>query len=102
MAFDSRLTVSISAAKDENLSPAQRQFLATLQARIQARGLRILPDSASSDDLTKRFSKIRQSQWRSDIRFKPVAGTAVISNSKQEGGDAERIQSYAGGNGPVR
>jgi Predicted nucleotide-binding protein containing TIR-like domain len=75
MAIDSRLTVSISSGKNENLSPVQRQFLAALEDRIQARGLRILPDSASSDDLTKRFAKMRMchgvvvfafSQWQAE------------------------------------
>jgi hypothetical protein len=61
MGFDTRLTVIISAAKKENLSEPQRQFLAGLEDRIRHKGLRILPESATSDSLEDRFEKVRQS-----------------------------------------
>ena len=54
MEIDIRLTVSICAVKNENLPEPQRQSLARLEDRIQRRGLWILPDSATSDDLEHR------------------------------------------------
>jgi len=75
MGIDTRLTVSISAPKERNLSERQRQFLAALTDRIRRKGLHILPDLPASADLEERLGKIPQchgvvvfacSQWEAE------------------------------------
>jgi len=87
MGIDSRLAVMISAAKKENLSEPQQQFLRALEDRIQRRGLRILPDSATSDKLGDRFGKIQQchgvvvfacSQWEAERLYRPQEKSVIL------------------------
>lgn len=90
MPIDSRLCVSISSPKSEHLSDSQRHFMAKLTELVQAKGLRVLPDSATTDDLATRLSKIRQcqgvvvlgfAQWRGE-GVPPVQRKSVVMPSE--------------------
>jgi hypothetical protein len=79
MAFDARLAVSLSSPKIENLSKPQKRFLAALRDCIANAGLRILSDSAPTDDVGQRLELVRQchgvvvlafSQWNAERIYK--------------------------------
>jgi hypothetical protein len=57
--MDTRLTVAVSVARNENLSKRQRRFLVDLQRRIEQAELRILSDLHPSASLDDRFRKIQ-------------------------------------------
>lgn len=79
MPFDVRLAINLISPKPENLSKPQERFLAALKDRLISAGLRILPDSASTDDARQRLEAIRQchgivvlafSQWEAARMYK--------------------------------
>jgi len=87
MATDTRLTISLHAPNEENLSEPQQRFLEGLVDRIKRRGLRVLPDSPTTDDLEKRFEKLRHchgvvvlaySQWKAARLYRAQKRTIVM------------------------
>jgi Predicted nucleotide-binding protein containing TIR-like domain len=85
--MDTRLTVSISAPKMENLSEPQRQFLAALTDRIQRKGLRVLRHSATSDDAEDGLRQhgrchgvvvLAFSQWQAERLYRAQGKTVVM------------------------
>jgi hypothetical protein len=85
--MDRSLTISIDAPKMENLSKPQQRFLKELADRIASKGLRVLPESATSDDVETRFRKLRQchgvvvlacSQWNAERLHRAQAKTVVL------------------------
>jgi len=77
--MDTRLAVALSSPATKNLSKPQLGFLSALQDRIERAGLRVIPDSASSDDVEHRLAKVRTchgivvltcSQWKAERLYR--------------------------------
>jgi len=60
MAIDTRLTVTVSAPKEQNLSKSQRAFLSALANHLQRNDMRILRDSAASNDAEAEWARVRR------------------------------------------
>jgi hypothetical protein len=87
MPLDVRLAVNLSSPKLENLSKPQERFLAALKDRLTGAGLRILPESASTDDVEQRLGAIRQchgvvvlafSQWQAARMYRVQEKKSVM------------------------
>jgi len=57
MAIDTRLNVIVSSPKTQNLTKQQERFLEAVKELLRSRGLRILPDSATSDTVEDDVAK---------------------------------------------
>ena len=87
MPLDTRLVVSISAPKQENLSKQQQRFMEALMARSESVGLRVLPDSTSSDTVLDGIGKYRTchgvvmlafSQWKAKRLYREQKKNVVL------------------------